>query len=238
MKKIFVAIIIFLSFSISVQALTGYVYCPDDNEPINVRSSIGGDILGTVSCNSTVEILNDSLVSVTFVKDKKELNCSYLFNEEETELTISNSKRCEAENTFIRLELNGYDIVEYNTDYQAALLNEYDAAVDKGRDILEYVIAWLGSLGMSLGVILLAVLRIKKLLGNNFPKYEKMVKNNLDILSQDKKLQETLKSALENLAGLSKEVIDLKSQIEAYNLKTETRDKNIDNLINESFKSE
>ena len=60
MKKIFVAIIIFLSFSISVQALTGYVYCPDDNEPINVRSSIGGDILGTVSCNSTVEILNDN----------------------------------------------------------------------------------------------------------------------------------------------------------------------------------
>ena len=31
MKKIFVAIIIFLSFSISAQALTGYAYCPDDN---------------------------------------------------------------------------------------------------------------------------------------------------------------------------------------------------------------
>lgn len=216
---IFTLLIIALSFNTQVSAYsTGDIYTYRENEE---------DIL-------TVEILNDSLVSVTFVKDKKELNCSYLFNEEETELTISN----EAENTFIRLELNGYDIVEYNTDYQAALLNEYDAAVDKGRDILEYVVAWLGSLGMSLGVILLAVLRIKKLLGNNFPKYEKMVKNNLDILSQDKKLQETLKSALSSLTGLSKEVIDLKSQIEAYNLKTETRDKNIDNLISESFKSE
>ena len=58
MKKIFVAVIIFLSFSISVQALTGYVYCPDDDKPVNLRSSAGGTWIGGLVCNSQLEVLD------------------------------------------------------------------------------------------------------------------------------------------------------------------------------------
>ena len=62
MKRVLFIIILFLSFSISVNALTGYVYCPDDNNPINVREgeSTSSKILGTVKCNSTVTILNEN----------------------------------------------------------------------------------------------------------------------------------------------------------------------------------
>ena len=62
MKRVLFTIILFLSFSISVNALTGYVYCPDDNNPINVRDgeSTSSKILGTVKCNSTVTILNEN----------------------------------------------------------------------------------------------------------------------------------------------------------------------------------
>lgn len=63
MKRIFVAIILFLSFSVSVNALSGYVYCPDDDNPINVRAeqNTSSTILGTVRCNSTVTILNENV---------------------------------------------------------------------------------------------------------------------------------------------------------------------------------
>ncbi len=62
MKRVLFTIILFLSFSISVNALTGYVYCPDDNNPINVREgeSTSSKILGAVKCNSTVTILNEN----------------------------------------------------------------------------------------------------------------------------------------------------------------------------------
>ena len=62
MKRVLFTIILFLSFSISVNALTGYVYCPDDNNPINVRDgeSTSSKILGAVKCNSTVTILNEN----------------------------------------------------------------------------------------------------------------------------------------------------------------------------------
>ncbi len=62
MKRVLFIIILFLSFSISVNALTGYVYCPDDNNPINVREgeSTSSKILGAVKCNSTVTILNEN----------------------------------------------------------------------------------------------------------------------------------------------------------------------------------
>lgn len=62
MKKVFVTIILFLSFIIDVKALTGYVYCPDDNEPINIREdrSTSSNILGSARCNSTIEILDNT----------------------------------------------------------------------------------------------------------------------------------------------------------------------------------
>ncbi len=60
MKKICFALIISLIFLTTVKASTGTVICTDDNEPLNVRESIGGRVLGGLACNSTVEVLNDN----------------------------------------------------------------------------------------------------------------------------------------------------------------------------------
>ena len=63
MKRVLFTIILFLSFCISVNALTGYAYCPDDDEPVNMSKgpSTSSDLIGSgISCNDTVEILNET----------------------------------------------------------------------------------------------------------------------------------------------------------------------------------
>ena len=63
MKRVLFTIILFLSFCISVNALTGYAYCPDDEEPVNMRKgpSTSSDLIGSgITCNDTVEILNEN----------------------------------------------------------------------------------------------------------------------------------------------------------------------------------
>ena len=49
MKRVLFTIILFLSFCISVNALTGYAYCPDDEEPVNMRKgpSTSSDLIGS-----------------------------------------------------------------------------------------------------------------------------------------------------------------------------------------------
>ncbi len=58
MKRVLFTIILFLSFCISVNALTGTVYCPDDNKPVNLRISVTGSANNSLVCNSTVEVLD------------------------------------------------------------------------------------------------------------------------------------------------------------------------------------
>lgn len=63
MKRVLFIIILFLSFSISVNALTGYAYCPDDNDPVNMRKepSTSSNLIGNgITCNDTVEILDEN----------------------------------------------------------------------------------------------------------------------------------------------------------------------------------
>ena len=60
MKRVLFTIILFLSFCISVNALTGYAYCPDDEKPVNMRKepSTSSDLIGNgITCDDTVEIL-------------------------------------------------------------------------------------------------------------------------------------------------------------------------------------
>lgn len=61
MKKVYLLLILFLSFITTVSASTGTVICSSgDTSPLNVRESIGGTAIGGLACNSTVEILNDN----------------------------------------------------------------------------------------------------------------------------------------------------------------------------------
>lgn len=60
MKKVYLLLILFLSFVTTVNASTGTVICSGDTSPLNVRESIGGTAIGGLACNSTVEILNDN----------------------------------------------------------------------------------------------------------------------------------------------------------------------------------
>lgn len=63
MKRVLFTIILFLSFCISVNALTGYAYCPENEEPVNMRKgpSTSSDLIGSgITCNDTVEILNEN----------------------------------------------------------------------------------------------------------------------------------------------------------------------------------
>lgn len=58
-KYIMFMFILFLSFIYCVRAETGTVICTDgDTTPLNVRSSIDGNVIGGLSCNSSVEIIN------------------------------------------------------------------------------------------------------------------------------------------------------------------------------------
>lgn len=66
MKKILLTIIMFLSLTIVVEASTmGSAYCPDDNDPVNVRNTPGGGSVGTLSCGSEVEILDNNAGSTS-----------------------------------------------------------------------------------------------------------------------------------------------------------------------------
>ena len=62
MKKVLIVIIIFLSFIIDVKALTGYAYCPDNPDAINIRKEQNtiSEIIGTIQCGETVDILNEN----------------------------------------------------------------------------------------------------------------------------------------------------------------------------------
>lgn len=61
MKKVCLFLILFLTFIITANASTGTVICSSGNtEPLNVRESIGGTLVGGLACNSTVEILNEN----------------------------------------------------------------------------------------------------------------------------------------------------------------------------------
>ena len=60
-KYILFILILFLSFIYSVKAESGTVICTGgDTTPLNVRSSIGGSVVGGLSCNSSVDILDSN----------------------------------------------------------------------------------------------------------------------------------------------------------------------------------
>ena len=59
MKKvpyILVAILLFLLFVnfTSADVKKAVVYCPDNNEPLNVRDGVGGNLITALSCNTEV----------------------------------------------------------------------------------------------------------------------------------------------------------------------------------------
>ncbi len=60
-KKImfFLSIIFIFMFNIKAYAVTGTVYCPDDNSPLNIRSSGNStsSIIGSATCGSKLEIV-------------------------------------------------------------------------------------------------------------------------------------------------------------------------------------
>lgn len=73
MKKVLVFILCFFVSILVVDASTGTVICTGgDTSPLNVRSSIGGTSIGGLSCDSTVEILDDNAGS--------DGNCSKWYN--------------------------------------------------------------------------------------------------------------------------------------------------------------
>lgn len=61
MKKVYLFLILFLTFITTVNASTGTVICTNgDTNPLNVRDAIDGSAIGGLACNSTVEILNEN----------------------------------------------------------------------------------------------------------------------------------------------------------------------------------
>ena len=59
MKRVLLTLTIFLSFIGVVSAsTTGTVYCPDNDEPVNLRPSITSPANNSLVCNSTVEVLD------------------------------------------------------------------------------------------------------------------------------------------------------------------------------------
>jgi len=61
-KYIYFFILIGLFFSLvtltNADTKRGYVYCPDDDEPLNVRDAVGGNIVTALSCNTEVKVLS------------------------------------------------------------------------------------------------------------------------------------------------------------------------------------
>ena len=59
MKRVLFLLTIFLSFIGIVSASsTGTVYCPDNDEPVNLRPSVTSPANNSLVCNSTVEVLD------------------------------------------------------------------------------------------------------------------------------------------------------------------------------------
>lgn len=48
MKKIIITLVLFVLFINVGYAANGTAYCPDDNEPVNIRNSAGGSLIGRV----------------------------------------------------------------------------------------------------------------------------------------------------------------------------------------------
>jgi len=111
----------------------------------------------------------------------------------------------------------------------------YDEVEAKTKEILDYVIAFLGSMGISLGFVLVAITKIKTLLHKNFPEYEKLVKNNVEMLANNKELQLTVVATMKEMAELTSQVAKLKKEIDAYNAKMQARDENIDAIVADTF---
>ena len=61
MKRMLIFIFLFLSFINRVNASLGTVVCSNGNtSPLNVRDNINGNVIGSLGCNSNVEILNEN----------------------------------------------------------------------------------------------------------------------------------------------------------------------------------
>lgn len=63
MKKYFIIFVfLYMLLPLSVGASsTGTVYCPDDNEPLNIRDKVGGtNVLTAAACGANLEILNNN----------------------------------------------------------------------------------------------------------------------------------------------------------------------------------
>lgn len=59
MKRIIITFIVFISFINIGYASSGWAYCPDDNEPVTIRTSAGGNLTGSsIPCNDEVEVLD------------------------------------------------------------------------------------------------------------------------------------------------------------------------------------
>lgn len=59
MKRIIITFIVFISFINIGYASSGWAYCPDDNEPVTIRTSAGGNFTGSsIPCNDEVEVLD------------------------------------------------------------------------------------------------------------------------------------------------------------------------------------
>lgn len=63
MKKIFFfsLIALLLILPINVDAKTGTVYCPDDDSPLTIRSSVGGTSIAYASCNAKLTIIEENV---------------------------------------------------------------------------------------------------------------------------------------------------------------------------------
>lgn len=60
-KYLFIlSILLYMLLPSKVLATTGTVYCPDDNDPLNIRDKIGGTLITSAACNATLEILNNN----------------------------------------------------------------------------------------------------------------------------------------------------------------------------------
>lgn len=59
MKRIIITLVLFVLFINVGYAANGTAYCPDDNEPVNIRNSAGGSLIGNgIPCDSEVEVLD------------------------------------------------------------------------------------------------------------------------------------------------------------------------------------
>lgn len=131
MKKVITAIIVFLLCIVKVSALTGYVYCPDDEQPINVREdkSTSAIILGTARCNSTVEVLDNTSDSNWYKIKQGTLvgyaSSSYIKINKETSSTKGKVACIENNDPLtVRDNISGNKIDELSCDTEMTILDD------------------------------------------------------------------------------------------------------------------